>query len=83
MPVYINATTFQMETWKKEEAAQIRISYTLFNYLCMYVYIYVSSTVKSQENLNWELLTVASFMALDKSPYINQVHFPQSFKWRC
>lgn len=50
MPMYINATPFHMEAQIKE-AAQIRISYILFNYLCVYVSIYVSSTVKLHENL--------------------------------
>lgn len=51
MPVYINATTFQMEAREKEEAAQIRISYILFNYLCVDVCLYVSSVVKPLGNL--------------------------------
>lgn len=51
MPRYISATTFQTEAWKKKEAAQIRISYVLFNYLRVYVCVYVSSTVKPHKNL--------------------------------
>lgn len=37
---------------EKAAAAQIWISYILFNYLCIYVYIYVSRPVKPHENLN-------------------------------
>lgn len=48
MPMYINATTFQMEAREKGRAAQIRISYILLNYLCLYVYIYMSSTAKAR-----------------------------------
>ena len=78
MPMYINATTFQMEAREKGRAAQIRISYILLNYLCLYVYIYMSSTAKARGTWTWEILTLASFIALDKSVYINHISFPQS-----
>lgn len=52
MPMYINATTFQMEAQKQEAAAQISISYILLNYAGRGVYIYVSGTVLPRENLD-------------------------------
>lgn len=52
MPMYINATTSQMEPWKQEAAAQISISYILLNYVGRGVWIYVSGTVLPRENLD-------------------------------
>lgn len=52
MPMYINATTFQMEARKQEAAAPISISYIVLDYVGRGIYICVSGTVLPHENLN-------------------------------
>lgn len=52
MPMYINATTFEMEAQKQEAAVQISISYILLNCVGRGVCIYVSGTVLPRENLD-------------------------------
>ena len=78
MPMYINVITFQMEARKKDEQlkSEFHTSY-LITCACMSIFICLVQQ-KPVGTWTWEILPLASFIALDMSLYINHISFPQS-----